>query len=293
MKKIVITKSVTNWHIENVYRYMQDIYSIEQLTREEEEQLTERIRQGDESAIKRLVEANLRFVISVAKQFQGQGLTLDDLIAEGNSGLLMAARKFDNSKDIKFISYAVWWIRQAIMLAITEQCRVVKIPMNKVNNITKINRIIDKTGQKNERDLTDEEIFEQLQQEVPKITDVDFYESMNARVKAISLDSPLENNKDYDFLIDTFENNLPQYNTDYLQSRKESNNNMNRVLNTLHIIESDIIGYEFDLDSNIYRSKSEILLTYHIDEKMYEKIHERALQKLKKPLRKKLWNEEE
>jgi len=159
MKKVRIKQSVTNWHIESVYRYLVDISKIEGKTREEENELSRKIQQGDSKALEDLVKANLRFVVSVAKQYQGQGLFLDDLIAEGNTGLLVAAKQFNPDKGIKFISYAVWWIRQSIMFACAKQSRIVELPMNKINNIGKINKIMEIMEQKEERSLSKSKSF--------------------------------------------------------------------------------------------------------------------------------------
>src|SRR5574344_998661 len=162
MRQLKITHSITNRDIKSLDKYLQDICSEELLTPEEEVQLAQRIKAGDQSALDKLTKANLRFVVSVAKQYQNQGLSLPDLINEGNVGLIKAAEKFDETRGFKFISYAVWWIRQSILQALAEQSRIVRLPLNQVGSVNKINKMLSKFEQENERYPSREEIADKI-----------------------------------------------------------------------------------------------------------------------------------
>lgn len=163
MRQLKITKSITNRESESLEKYLQEIGKVDLVTAEEEVLLAQRIKQGDQEALEKLVKANLRFVVSVAKQYQHNGLTLNDLINEGNVGLVKAAQKFDETKGFKFISYAVWWIRQSIMQALAEQSRLVRLPLNKVGSLSKINKAFSELEQQYEREPTAEELAECLE----------------------------------------------------------------------------------------------------------------------------------
>jgi RNA polymerase primary sigma factor len=163
MRQLKITKSITNRESESLEKYLQEIGKVDLVTAEEEVTLAQKIKQGDQLALEKLVKANLRFVVSVAKQYQHNGLSLNDLINEGNVGLVKAAQKFDETKGFKFISYAVWWIRQSIMQALAEQSRLVRLPLNKVGSLSKINRAFSELEQKFEREPTSEELAEVLE----------------------------------------------------------------------------------------------------------------------------------
>ncbi len=201
MRQLKITKSITNRESDSLDKYLQEIGHEELITVEEEVELAQRIRKGDRKALERLTKANLRFVVSVAKQYQNQGLSLPDLINEGNMGLIKAAEKFDETRGFKFISYAVWWIRQSILQAIAEQSRIVRLPLNQVGSVNKINRILNKFEQENERRPSIDEIAEKTDLSEDKIED-----AMKVPGKHISVDAPIvdgEENSLLDLLAST------------------------------------------------------------------------------------------
>ena len=186
MRQLKITYSITSRENDSLEKYLTEIGKIDMITPEEEAVLAKKIREGDEDALDKLTMANLRFVVSVAKQYQGHGLTLSDLINEGNVGLIKSAKKFDETKGFKFISYAVWWIRQSIMLAIVEHSRLIRLPLNKAGNVSKMNRMSNQFEQINEREPTAEEIAEVLH-----LKDGDVKEIILSNIKHISMDAPL------------------------------------------------------------------------------------------------------
>ena len=185
MRQLKITKSITNRESEALEKYLQEIGKEELLSSDEEVELAQRIRKGDQKALDRLTKANLRFVVSVAKQYQNQGLALPDLINEGNVGLIKAAEKFDETRGFKFISYAVWWIRQSILQAIAEQSRIVRLPLNQVGSVNKINRMLSKFEQENERRPSVEEIAKETNLPEEKVG-----EAMSANTRHVSVDAP-------------------------------------------------------------------------------------------------------
>ena len=185
MRQLKITKSITNRESESLEKYLQEIGKEDMISIEEEVELAQRIRKGDRKALERLTRANLRFVVSVAKQYQNQGLSLSDLINEGNLGLIKAAEKFDETSGFKFISYAVWWIRQSILQAIAEQSRIVRLPLNQVGSVNKINRMLSKFEQENERRPSIEEISQEINLPEDKVD-----EAMSANTRHVSVDAP-------------------------------------------------------------------------------------------------------
>ena len=195
MRQLKITKSITNRESASLDKYLQEIGRKELITVDEEVELAQRIRQGDQAALDKLVNANLRFVVSVAKQYQNQGLSLPDLIDEGNLGLIKAAQKFDETRGFKFISYAVWWIRQSILQAISEQSRIVRLPLNQVGSVNKINREINRFEQENERRPSLEEIAEKIDLPEDKID-----EAMNINGHHVSVDAPFAEGEDNSLL---------------------------------------------------------------------------------------------
>ena len=195
MRQLKITKSITNRESEALEKYLVEIGKEELLSAEEEVELAQRIRKGDRKALERLTRSNLRFVVSVAKQYQNQGLSLADLINEGNVGLIKAAEKFDETRGFKFISYAVWWIRQSILQAIAEQSRIVRLPLNQVGSINKINRMLSKFEQENERRPSIEEISEHIDLPEDKID-----EAMHVTGRQISVDAPFVEGEDNSLL---------------------------------------------------------------------------------------------
>ena len=195
MRQLKITKSITNRESESLEKYLQEIGREELLSTDEEVELAQRIRKGDRQALERLTKANLRFVVSVAKQYQNQGLSLPDLINEGNLGLIKAAEKFDETRGFKFISYAVWWIRQSILQAIAEQSRIVRLPLNQVGSVNKINRMLNKFEQENERRPSVDEISEQIDLPEEKVG-----EAMLANSRHVSVDAPFIDGEDNSLL---------------------------------------------------------------------------------------------
>ena len=200
MRQLKITKSITNRESEALDKYLQEIGKAEMVSVEEEVELAQRIKKGDRKALERLTKANLRFVVSVAKQYQNQGLSLPDLINEGNLGLIKAAERFDETRGFKFISYAVWWIRQSILQAIADQSRIVRIPLNQTGAVTKINRVLSKFEQEYERRPSVDEISENIDLPQEKIE-----EALNANTRHISVDAPFSEG-DENSLLDILEN---------------------------------------------------------------------------------------
>jgi RNA polymerase primary sigma factor len=195
MRQLKITKSITNRESESLEKYLQEIGKEELLSTDEEVELAQRIRKGDRKALEKLTRANLRFVVSVAKQYQNQGLSLADLINEGNVGLIKAAEKFDETRGFKFISYAVWWIRQSILQAIAEQSRIVRVPLNQVGSVGKINRILSKFEQEHERRPSTDEISERIDLPEDKVD-----EAMMANARHVSVDAPFVDGEDNSLL---------------------------------------------------------------------------------------------
>ena len=198
MRQLKITKQLTNREITSLDKYLQEIGRLEMISPEEEVLLAQKIKQGDQSALEKLTKANLRFVVSVSKQYQNQGMSLPDLINEGNLGLIKAAQRFDETRGFKFISYAVWWIRQSILQALAEQSRIVRLPLNKIGSLNKINKAYAKLEQEYERTPNPEEVALELD-----LTDAEVRESLRHSGKHLSMDAPLASDEDntmYDFM---------------------------------------------------------------------------------------------
>jgi len=241
MRQLKITKQVTNREAASLDKYLQEIGKIELLTADEEVELARRIKNDDYTALNKLIRANLRFVVSVSKQYQNQGLTLPDLINEGNLGLIKAAQRFDETKGFKFISYAVWWIRQAILQALAEQARIVRLPLNKIGSINKINQAFTRLEQEFERTPTPEEIAKELDLAPKEIKQI-----MNNTGHHVSMDAPLlqdEDNNLYDIMLSK-DSISPEKNL-----LKESlNKEIERVLSTLTYREAEIIRLYYGLN---------------------------------------------
>jgi len=227
MRQLKISKSITNRESEALDKYLQEIGKEEMISVEEEVELAQRIRKGDQKALERLTKANLRFVVSVAKQYQNQGLSLPDLINEGNVGLIKAAEKFDETRGFKFISYAVWWIRQSILQAIAEQSRIVRLPLNQVGSANKINKLLNKFEQENERRPSVEEISESLDLSQEKID-----EAMSVNTRHVSVDAPFVEGEDNSLLDILINDDAPMADrTLLIESLKSEINNALKVLN--------------------------------------------------------------
>ena len=240
MRQLKITKSITNRESASLDKYLQEIGHEDLISIEEEVELAQRIKKGDQKALEKLTKANLRFVVSVAKQYQNQGLSLPDLIIEGNLGLIKAAEKFDETRGFKFISYAVWWIRQSILQAIAEQSRIVRLPLNQVGSVNKINRVLNKFEQENERRPSIEEIADKLNLSEDKIED-----AMKVNSRHVSMDAPFADGEDNN-LLDVLQNNdAPQAdNESVMESLREE---ISRALATLNERERKIIESFFGI----------------------------------------------
>ncbi len=277
MRQLKITKQLTNRDSKSIDKYLSDVSKEEMITPEEEVSLAVRIKQGDNAALNALVNANLRFVISVAKQYQGHGLTLEDLIAEGNIGLITAAKRFDETKGFKFISYAVWWIRQSIMQAIAENSRVVRLPLNKVSAIQKISQAYSKLEQEFERAPSHEELGEMLEQPATTISNLFSYSQ-----KQLSVDAPLVEGEENSLL------NVLSSETTTNPMRGLIQNSLctdiERVLETLKPREADVIRFSFGLNGQLPMTLEEIANRLDLTRERIRQIREKGLRVLRKKL---------
>jgi len=274
MRQLKITKQVTNRETASLDKYLQEIGKVDLITAEEEVELAQKIRAGDENALDKLTKANLRFVVSVAKQYQNQGLTLPDLINEGNLGLIKAARRFDETRVFKFISYAVWWIRQSILQALAEQSRIVRLPLNKIGSINKINKMYAFLEQANERVPSAEEIAKELDMTVS-----DVKESMKNSGRHVSMDAPLVEGEDsnlYDVLR-SGESPNPDRNLLHESLRTE----IERALETLTPREADVVRLYFGLGEKHAMTLEEIGETFDLTRERVRQIKEKAIRRLK------------
>ena len=274
MRQLKITKQVTNRETASLDKYLQEIGKVDLITAEEEVELAQKIRAGDENALDKLTKANLRFVVSVAKQYQNQGLTLPDLINEGNLGLIKAARRFDETRGFKFISYAVWWIRQSILQALAEQSRIVRLPLNKIGSINKINKMYAFLEQANERVPSEEEIAKELDMTVS-----DVKESMKNSGRHVSMDAPLVEGEDsnlYDVLR-SGESPNPDRNLLHESLRTE----IERALETLTPREADVVRLYFGLGEKHAMTLEEIGETFDLTRERVRQIKEKAIRRLK------------
>jgi len=280
MRQLKITRQITQRTEASINRYFQEISNYPMISTDEEVELSVQIRNGDEDALHRLVVANLRFVISVAKQFQNQGLSFPDLINEGNVGLLRAAKRFDETRGFKFISYAVWWIRQAILQAISEHTRVVRLPLNRLSSINKISKAIPYLEQELEREPTDDEIAEYL--EMPN-NDVNIANKIKNR--HISFDKPLSQDGNDEFnLYDLIQTgNIPSPDEDIM--RESIVTNINRALGKLSEKEANILSMSFGLSDTAIYTLQEIALTYNMTSERIRQIRNKSILKLKRLLK--------
>ena len=274
MRQLKITKQVTNRETASLDKYLQEIGKVDLITAEEEVELAQKIRAGDTNALDKLTKANLRFVVSVAKQYQKQGLTLPDLINEGNLGLIKAAKRFDETRGFKFISYAVWWIRQSILQALAEQSRIVRLPLNKIGSINKINKMYAFLEQANERVPSAEEIAKELD-----MTISDVKESMKNSGRHVSMDAPLVEGEDsnlYDVLR-SGESPNPDRNLLHESLRTE----IERALETLTPREADVVRLYFGLGEKHAMTLEEIGETFDLTRERVRQIKEKAIRRLK------------
>ena len=274
MRQLKITKSITNRESASLDKYLQEIGREDLITVEEEVELAQRIRNGDRIALEKLTRANLRFVVSVAKQYQNQGLSLPDLINEGNLGLIKAAEKFDETRGFKFISYAVWWIRQSILQALAEQTRIVRLPLNQVGSLNKINKAFSKFEQENERRPSPEELAEQLDIPVDKIAD-----TMKVSGRHISVDAPFVEGEDNSLLDVMINDDSP--NADRVLINESLSKEIERVLtNTLSDREKDIVKKFFGIGVT-EMTLEEIGDEFGLTRERVRQIKEKAIRKLR------------
>jgi RNA polymerase primary sigma factor len=282
MRQLKITKSITNRESQSLEKYLQEIGKVDLLTPEEEVDLAQRIKAGDQVALERLTKANLRFVVSVAKQYQNQGLTLSDLINEGNLGLIKAAQRFDETRGFKFISYAVWWIRQSILQALAEQSRIVRLPLNKVGSLNKINKAFSNLEQEFEREPSADELAEILE-----ITREEVETTLGVAARHVSVDAPFQEGEE-NSLLDVLENtSAPRTDLqlEYLESlRKE----IERSLSTLTDRQKDVIIYYFGIGVEHPMSLEDIGEKFGLTRERVRQIKDKAINKLRATSRSKL-----
>ncbi|MCK9321870.1 MAG: RNA polymerase sigma factor RpoD/SigA [Bacteroidales bacterium] len=274
MRQLKIAKSITNREIGSLDKFLQDVGREEMVSAEEEVLLAQKIRNGDQEALDKLVKANLRFVISVAKQYQNQGLSLPDLINEGNLGLIKAAKRFDETRGFKFISYAVWWIRQAILQAIAEQSRIVRLPLNQVGALGKIKKESSRLEQYLERNPTIEELSEILDTSRDKLNDV-----LSISMRAVSMDAPLVGDEDVS-LIDVYVDDNAQ-GTDGAVMQESLSTEIQRTLSVLNKRERDIITLFYGIGQTHGYTLDEIANHINITRERVRQIRDKALKRLK------------
>lgn len=275
MRQLKISKQVTNRETASLDKYLQEIGREELITANDEVILAQRIRQGDRQALEKLVRANLRFVVSVAKQYQNQGLSLPDLINEGNLGLIKAAERFDETRGFKFISYAVWWIRQSILQALAEQSRIVRLPLNKIGTINKVNKAYALLEQKYEREPYAEELSEVLD-----MAEHEIKESLRHTGRHVSMDAPVTTEEDtnlYDLYISPDDNDRPDKNL-YLESLRIE---IRRAMSTLTHREREVLKYYYGLDGAPQLTMDEIGNKFGLTRERVRQIKEKAIRRLK------------
>ncbi|MEY4595110.1 MAG: polymerase sigma factor RpoD [Bacteroidota bacterium] len=281
MRQLKITKSITNRESQSLEKYLQEIGREELITAEEEVRLARLIKQGDQNALDRLTKANLRFVVSVSKQYQNQGLSLPDLINEGNLGLIKAAKRFDETRGFKFISYAVWWIRQSILQALAEQSRIVRLPLNQVGSLNKIAKAYSKLEQEYEREPSPEELAKVLDIPTEKISD-----TMRVSGKHVSMDAPFVQGED-NSLIDVIENqDSPR--ADSLLMNESLQKEIDRSLSTLTEREREVIRLFFGIGMPHGLTLEEIGAQFDLTRERVRQIKEKAIRRLRHKSRSRL-----
>ena len=280
MRQLKITKSITNRESASLDKYLQEIGKEDLITVEEEVELAQRIRKGDQKALEKLTRANLRFVVSVAKQYQNQGLSLPDLINEGNLGLIKAAEKFDETRGFKFISYAVWWIRQSILQALAEQSRIVRLPLNQVGSLNKINKAFSRFEQENERSPSPEELADSLDLPAEKVAD-----TLRVSGRHISVDAPFVEGED-NSLLDVLVNDDSPI-ADRTLINESLSTEVERALSTLTERERDIIKLFFGINTQ-EMTLEEIGEKFGLTRERVRQIKEKAIRRLRHSSRSKL-----
>jgi RNA polymerase primary sigma factor len=275
MRQLKITKQVTNRESKSLDKYLQDISKVELITAEEEVELAQRIREGDQLALEKLTNANLRFVVSVAKQYQNQGLKLPDLINEGNVGLVKAAKRFDETRGFKFISYAVWWIRQSILQALAEQSRVVRLPLNKIGVINKINKAFSHLEQDLQRPPAVDEISKELEMPLTQIK-----AAMKNSGRHLSMDAPFKEGENDSNLYDVLSSGeSPNPDDDLMQDSLSIE--INRALDTLSTREADVIRLNYGIGNQPAMTLQEIGDTFDLSRERVRQIREKGIRRLK------------
>jgi RNA polymerase primary sigma factor len=274
MRQLKISKQITNRESQSLDKYLQEIGKVDLLTPDEEVELAKRIKEGDQIALEKLTKANLRFVVSVAKQYQNQGLSLGDLINEGNLGLIKAAQRFDESRGFKFISYAVWWIRQSILQALAEQSRIVRLPLNRVGSLNKISKTFSELEQKYEREPSPEELAEVLE-----VTTAEVVDTMKISGRHVSMDAPFVQGEE-NSLLDVLENDSEETPDSGLMTdslRRE----VQRALSTLTQREADVITLYFGLNGEHAMTLEEIGEKFSLTRERVRQIKEKAIRRLR------------
>ncbi len=274
MKQLKISQSITNRESQSLDKYLHEIGKVDLITAEEEVMLAIKIQEGDEVALERLTKTNLRFVVSVAKQYQNQGLTLGDLINEGNLGLIKAAKRYDHTKGFKFISYAVWWIRQSILQAIAEQSRIVRLPLNQVGALSKISKAFSKLEQEHEREPSVEEVANMLGTTVTKVSD-----TLSNSGRHLSMDAPFVQGEEKT-LLDILENNDPH--TDVKLIEESLSEDIRKALSGLTERDRAILVLSFGLGTNHALSLEEIAEKFGLTRERVRQIKDKALERIRK-----------
>ncbi len=282
MRQLKITKSITNRESQSLEKYLQEIGKVDLLTPDDEVDLAQRIRQGDQIALEKLTKANLRFVVSVAKQYQNQGLSLSDLINEGNLGLIKAAQRFDETRGFKFISYAVWWIRQSILQALAEQSRIVRLPLNKVGSLNKINKAFSELEQRYEREPTPEELAEVLELQTNEVET-----TLSVAARHVSMDAPFVDGED-NSLLDVLENDNTEKTDGALEYKDSLRNEIERSLSTLSERQKDVIKLYFGIGVEHPMSLDDMGIQFDLTRERVRQIKDKAINKLRTTSRSKL-----
>lgn len=282
MRQLKITKSITNRESQSLEKYLQEIGKVDLLTPEEEVDLAKKIKEGDQEALERLTKANLRFVVSVAKQYQNQGLSLSDLINEGNLGLIKAAQRFDETRGFKFISYAVWWIRQSILQALAEQSRIVRLPLNKVGSLNKINRAFSELEQEFEREPSSAELADLLE-----ITSDEVETTLGVAARHVSMDAPFVDGED-NSLLDVLENSKTPGTDAGLAHGQSLRTEIERSLGTLTERQCDVIKLYFGIGVEHPMSLEDIGERFGLTRERVRQIKDKAINKLRSSSRSKL-----
>jgi RNA polymerase primary sigma factor len=274
MRQLKISKQITNRESQSLDKYLQEIGKVDLLTPDEEVELAKRIKEGDQIALEKLTKANLRFVVSVAKQYQNQGLSLGDLINEGNLGLIKAAQRFDETRGFKFISYAVWWIRQSILQALAEQSRIVRLPLNRVGSLNKISKTFSELEQKFEREPSPEELAEVLE-----VTTAEVVDTMKISGRHVSMDAPFVQGEE-NSLLDVLENDS-ELTPDSGLMTDSLRREVQRALSTLTQRESDVVTLYFGLNGEHALTLEEIGEKFSLTRERVRQIKEKAIRRLR------------